>query len=70
MKALLESSIRWNNIEKRPKDSYRYHVRQATIEKETNILSLEVGLNFIPSKEDEHRMGLLLRSEFPQIADV
>jgi len=70
LKALLESSIRWNNIEKRPKDSYRYHVRQATIEKETNILSLEVGLNFIPSKEDEHRMGLLLRSEFPQIADV
>ncbi|NLT48845.1 MAG: PolC-type DNA polymerase III [Clostridiales bacterium] len=70
MKALLESSIRWNNIQKHPKDSYRYHVRQATIEKETNILSLEVGLNFIPSKEDEQRMGLLLRSQFPQISHV
>lgn len=67
MKALLESSISWNSIKKHPKDSYRYYVRQAVIEKDTNILSLEVGLNFMPKKSDEDRFKLILCSEFPQI---
>ncbi|MGI6733944.1 MAG: PolC-type DNA polymerase III [Anaerovoracaceae bacterium] len=68
MKALLESSISWSNIQKRPKENYQYYVRQATIDKETNILSLEVGLNFMPAKGDENTMQLLLRSAFPQIS--
>ncbi len=68
MKALLESSISWNSIKKKPKENYRFYVRQATIDKETNILTLEVGLNFMPAKGDENTMQLLLCSAFLQIS--
>lgn len=70
MKALLENSISWNNIKKQPKGNYRYYVRRASIEEETNILSLEVCLNFMSSKDDENRLRTLLCNELPQLSAV
>ena len=65
MKALLESSISWSNIQKRPKENYQYYVRQATIDKETNILSLEVGLNFMPAKGMKHDAAIVAQRISP-----
>lgn len=70
MKSLLENSISWNNIKKQPKGNYRYYVRRASIEEETNILSLEVCLNFMSSNDDENRLRNLLCGELPQLSAV
>ncbi len=70
MKALLESSINWNNIKKRPKENYMYYVRQAAIEKGTNTLTLEVGLNFLPADGDVDKLKIILGTELPQVANV
>ena len=70
MRALLESSISWNNVEKRPNDYYRYYVRRAAVEKDTKILTMEVCLNFVITSEDVVRMKKILQMEFPNISEV
>lgn len=70
MKELLENSIRWNSIERHPEEYYRYQIGRATIEKTTNILSLEVCFNFIIPAVDILHMKHVLRHEFPQVKDI
>ncbi|MDD2215874.1 MAG: hypothetical protein PHE41_04805, partial [Eubacteriales bacterium] len=70
MKVLLESSISWNRIEKLPKDNFLYHVEKATLEKKTNILFIEISMNFIIPPEDEQRMEMIIKHEYPKIGKV
>lgn len=70
MKALLENSIRWNSIENPPKDSFRYHLKKATMEKDTGTLLLEVCLNFTIPAEDLQRIEMVIRNEFPSVENL
>lgn len=70
MRAIVESSIAWNQIERHPKDSYRYQIGKASIEKESNTLFLELLLNFGVSEGDQERMKRLLKHEFPEVRHI
>lgn len=70
MKALLESSIRWNRVENKPGDSFRYHIKKATMEQETSTLHLEVCLNFTIPAEDLQRIEMVIREEFPAVENL
>jgi len=70
MKALLEKSINWKNIENPPKDNYLYHVEKAAISKKNNSFTLELATNFLIPVEDTQRIEFMLRHEFPEIECV
>ncbi|MGI6727646.1 MAG: PolC-type DNA polymerase III [Anaerovoracaceae bacterium] len=70
MKTLLKNSISWNAIEKKPKDNYRYYVEQAILEKNTNTLFLEIYINFIIIPEDQQRIEMIFKREFPTIETI
>lgn len=70
MKALLETSISWNSIKKRPKGDYMYFLRRAAFKKGTNTFLLDVCLNFLPLEEDSDRLSRILCFELPQVEEV
>lgn len=70
MKALLEKSISWNNIENPPKGNYLFLVEKAAVSKKTNTFTLIVATNFRIPVEDEQRIELMIRHEFPDIDRV
>ena len=70
MKALLEKSINWSKIKNPPKENFLYHVEKASLSRKTNTFSLHFATNFEIPPEDQQRMELVIRSEFPQVEKV
>lgn len=70
MKNLIENTISWGKLGKHPREEYKYEIGNAVLSEKTEILTIDLGLNFVMPWQDRCRMEEALLAEVSGLKGV
>lgn len=70
MKSLIEESIEWDSIGNHQKSEYHYEIEQASIGKETGVLTITLRLNFVMPCLNMAKLRGVILHQFSDLSDV
>lgn len=70
MKNLINNNITWSKLGDHPREHYEFSVEKAVMSKETNLLTVDIRLNFIVPFSDGEKICSIVKSEVSGLKDV